>query len=101
MAVAAAVVAYRAHQGSGKDDEQQSYLGRLRAALRRYSEAFLLGSDISAALLHDLQAFLASDGQELPRSLRQLLRLAQPQVRGRTEADGQLSGVLRAAIDVL
>ena len=79
MALAAAVVAYRACQGSDKAG-RPSYVGRVRAALRQYSEAFLLGSDISAALLADLRNFLASDAQELPQSLRQLLRIAQSEV---------------------
>ena len=80
MALAAAVVAYRSCQSGDKGAREVSYLGRVRAALRKYSEAFLLGSDISSALLRDLQAFLASDAAELPRSFRQLLRLASSQV---------------------
>ena len=79
MAVAATIVAYKSYQ-SGDKGPRVSYLGRIRAALRKYSEAFLLGSDISSALLRDLQAFLASDAAELPQSFRQLLRLANSQV---------------------
>ena len=79
MALAAAVVAYRTYQGTDKTG-RPSYIGRIRAALRQYSEAFLLGSDISSAVLADLRTFLASDAQELPQSLRQLLRIVQSEV---------------------
>ena len=77
----AGVVAYRTY--SGKEPVAGwSYLLRVRKALRKYSEAFLLGSDISSLLLRDMQTFLASDAQELPQSFKQLLRVAQSQVRG-------------------
>ena len=58
-----------------------SYLTRVRKALREYSEAFLMGSEISSLLLRDLQAFLASDAQDLPQSLKQVLKLAESEVR--------------------
>ena len=58
-----------------------SYLTRLRKALREYSEAFLMGSEISSLLLRDLQAFLASDAKDLPQSLKQVLKLAESEVR--------------------
>ena len=57
-----------------------SYLTRVRKALREYSEAFLMGSEISSLLLRDLQAFLASDAQDLPQSLKQVLKLAESEV---------------------
>ena len=75
----AGVVAYRTY--SGKEPVAGwSYLLRVRKALQKYSEAFLLGSDISSLLLRDLQTFLASEAQELPQSFKQLLRMAQSQV---------------------
>ena len=58
-----------------------SYLTRVRKALREYSEAFLMGSEISSLLLRDLQAFLASNAQDLPQSLKQVLKLAESEVR--------------------
>ena len=76
----AGVVAYRTYNGK-EPVAGWSYLARVRKALRKYSEAFLIGSDISSLLLRDLQTFLASDAQELPQSFKQLLRLAQSQVR--------------------
>lgn len=73
------MVAYRSY--SGKEAVPGwSYVSRVRNALRRYSEAFLMGSEISSLLLRDLQTFLASDAQELPQSFKQLLRLAESQV---------------------
>lgn len=78
--MSAGVVAYRTY--SGKEPlAGWSYLLRVRKALLRYSEAFLMGSEISSLLLKDLQTFLASDAQELPQSFKQFLRLAQSQVR--------------------
>ena len=79
----AGVVAYRTYRGE-EPVAGWSYLLRIRKALRKYSEAFLVGSDISSLLLRDLQTFLASDAKELPQSFRQLFRLAQSQVRIRT-----------------
>ena len=76
----AGVVAYRTYNGK-EPVAGRSYLARVRTALRKYSEAFLIGSDISSLLLRDLQTFLASDAQELPQSFKQLFRLAQSQVR--------------------
>ena len=79
LVVGAGVVAYRSY--SGKEAVPGwSYVSRVRNALRRYSEAFLMGSEISSLLLRDLQTFLASDAQELPQSFKQLLRLAESQV---------------------
>ena len=50
MTAVAAVLAYRSYQGN--EEGRQTYLGRLRSALRKYSEAFLLGAEISSSLLH-------------------------------------------------
>ena len=76
----AGVVAYRSY--SRKEPVAGwSYLTRVRKALREYSEAFLMGSEISSLLLRDLQAFLASDAQDLPQSLKQVLKLAESEVR--------------------
>jgi hypothetical protein len=78
MTVAAAVLVYRSYYGTDKGTV--SYMGRLRAALQNYSNALMMGSEISSLLLSDLQTFLASDTQELPQSLKQLLRLAESKV---------------------
>lgn len=72
------MLAYRTYYGTDKG--RGSYIGRLRTALRKYSEAFVAGSEISSLLLSDLQSYLSSDAQELPQSFRQLLRLAESQV---------------------
>lgn len=69
-----------ADEAAGAADKR-SYVARLRAALKQYSEAFLAGAELSAHVMRDLQAFLAGDVEELPVSLRQLSRLAQSQVR--------------------
>ena len=80
LVMGAGVVAYRSY--SGKEPVAGwSYLQRVRKALRRYSEAFLMGSEISSLLLRDLQTFLASDAQELPQSFKQLFRLAESEAR--------------------
>ena len=80
LIVGAGVVAYRSY--SKKEPVAGgSYLTRVRKALREYSEAFLMGSEISSLLLRDLQAFLASDAQDLPQSLKQVLKLAESEVR--------------------
>lgn len=78
LTAAAAVLAYRSYYGTKSGGE--SYVSRLRAALRKYSEAFLLGSEVSSLLLSDLQSFLTSDSDQLPQSFKQLLRLAESQV---------------------
>lgn len=80
LVMGAGVVAYRTYRGE-EPVAGWSYLLRVRKALRKYSEAFLVGSDISSLLLKDLQTFLASDAEELPQSFKQLLRLAQSQVK--------------------
>lgn len=79
LIVGAGVVAYRSYTGK-EPVAGWSYLTRVRKALRKYSEAFLTGSEISRLLLKDLQTFLASDAQELPQSFKQLLRLAESEV---------------------
>ena len=84
-ALAGGLLLYRAltavaDEAAGAADKR-SYVARLRAALKQYSEAFLAGAELSAHVMRDLQAFLAGDVEELPVSLRQLSRLAQSQVR--------------------
>ena len=83
----AGVVAYRSYS-SKEPVAGWSYLTRARKALREYSEAFLMGSEISSLLLRDLQAFLASDAQDLPQSLKQVLKLAESEVRSSKLAGG-------------
>lgn len=78
MTAAAAVLIYRSYYGTDKGTV--SYISRLRASLRNYSNALMMGSEISSLIFSDLQAFLASDSQELPQSLKQLLRLAESKV---------------------
>ncbi len=78
LTAAAAVLAYRSYYRT--KDGGESYLSRLRIALRKYSEAFLVGSEVSSLLLSDLQSFLTSDSEQIPQSFKQLLRLAESQV---------------------
>ncbi|CAL8468532.1 g8072 [Coccomyxa elongata] len=91
LTAAAAVLAYRSYYRT--KDGGESYLSRLRIALRKYSEAFLVGSEVSSLLLSDLQSFLTSDSELIPQSFKQLLRLAESQ-----EVQQSTSQLVSAAI---
>ena len=54
---------------------------RMALALESYSQAAVLSSELSISVMHDLQAFLASESDELPQSLRQLSKVARSGVR--------------------
>lgn len=69
-----AVVAYVAHR-KGYLKAQGKW--PLLEALSSYREALVTGGAVASKLSHDLQAFLDSDEEEVPASLRQLMRLAQ------------------------
>ncbi|KAL4424613.1 hypothetical protein ABPG77_002231 [Micractinium sp. CCAP 211/92] len=83
---AAGYTAYRLYR-SDTAAAWREQLARLRAALGAYADAFGTGANTLTLLATDLRAFLASDGTELPPSLRQLARLLQsPEVAGTTSA---------------
>jgi hypothetical protein len=65
-----ALVAYKAYR-AGQDRVQE-----LQATLAKYSDAAASAGDILALLSVDIRNFLASDTDEVPRSLRQLAKLA-------------------------
>lgn len=69
-----AVVAYVAHR-RGYLKQKGSW--PLLEALQSYRQALLTGSQVASRLAADLQKFIESDAEEVPASLRQLLRLAQ------------------------
>lgn len=84
-AVLAGALAYKAYSSDALG-RGRSALERVRAAVRQYVDALATGADVASALLRDLQAFLASDSNELPPSLRQLARLLQSQEATATAA---------------
>lgn len=98
-----AVVAYVAHR--------QGYLKRrgkwpLLEALSSYRQALVTGGAVASKLASDLQAFIDSDAEEIPASLRQLLRLAQSEeaqrateVLSSAACRGAVSGALSSATE--
>lgn len=85
----AAYLAYRASQPAGQERQQSSasastsspapagLVARLRTTLSNYAQAVAASSSACATLASDLHAFLTSDVDEVPRSLRQLAKLVQ------------------------
>jgi hypothetical protein len=69
------VAAYRLYR-SERLKATHAALQTAADTLGRYNAAAASASDMVALLAHDLRAFLASDGDEVPRSLRQLAKLA-------------------------
>lgn len=96
LTAAAAVLAYRSYHCT--KDGGDSYLSRLRVALQKYSDAFLVGSEVSSLLLSDLQSFLTSDSEQIPQSFKQLLRLAESQEVQQTTSQ-LVSAAVRGAIE--
>jgi hypothetical protein len=72
---AAAVASYLGYKAYRS--ESAANLARLGTTLRQYAAAAANLSGTASVLAADLQAFLASDADELPRSLRQLNKLLQ------------------------
>eukprot|EP00775_Hariotina_reticulata_P004477 gene4477-4731_t len=68
-----ALVAYKTYR-AGQDRVQE-----LQATLAKYSDAAASAGDVLALLSVDIRNFLASDTDEVPRSLRQLAKLARSQ----------------------
>ena len=79
VSIAGLLIAYRYYQSIPKSEGEPelSYLQRFKLALKRYSDAFLLGSDLASGILRDLHTFVQSDSSEVPQSIRQLARLLQ------------------------
>ncbi|KAK9859791.1 hypothetical protein WJX84_001042 [Apatococcus fuscideae] len=78
VSVAGLLLAYRYYQSPKAEGEPElSYLQRLKLALKKYSDAFLLGGDLVSGILRDLHSFVQSDSSELPQSIRQVARLLQ------------------------
>lgn len=73
-ATAVAYLAYRAY-----NSESAAKLGKLKKAVGNYSSALGSVSATAALITGDLHAFLSSDQDELPQSLKQLNKLFQSQ----------------------
>lgn len=71
-AAALAYLAYKAYHS-----ESASQLGKLKKSVQDWAGALSSASSTTALVLSDLHAFLNSDADELPRSLRQLNKLVQ------------------------
>lgn len=85
-ALLSAALAYRAYKSETVHSGKR-YLSRLRAALQKYTDALATGGDVCSSLVQDLQLFLQSEGDDIPRSLRQLTKLIQsPEVVATTSS---------------
>jgi hypothetical protein len=75
VAAAAGYLAYRAYHSKGLASTQAT-LARAAETLQRLAGAAGAAGDVLEQVATDLRAFLASDTNEVPRSLRQLAKLA-------------------------
>lgn len=80
-AAAGTVAAYKVYR-SERVKATQKALQSLQDTLAKYSDAATSAGDVLAVVSKDLQEFLASDTDEVPRSLKQLGKLARsPEVQ--------------------
>lgn len=100
LSVAGLFLAYRYYQSLPKaeGEPELSYLQRLKLALKRYSDAFLVGGELVSGILTDLHSFVQSDSSELPQSIRQLARLLQSQEVARSTS-ALTAAVFRGIVD--
>ena len=92
---AAGALAYR----SGALHKAAEQCKKTAALLRLYLQALQTGGEITASVLRDLQAFLASEEDEIPPSLRQLAKLVASAEASRcfaTAVEGTLRGAAAA-----
>lgn len=69
------VAAYKVYRSERLKATQQA-LQTAADTLAKYSDAASSVGQVAAVIAHDINAFLASDSNEVPRSLRQLAKLA-------------------------
>ena len=69
---------------SGRRSDSLAALIELRERLSKgadsYSSSFVLSGETTNLLAKDMHQFLTSDSEELPQSLKQLLKLAKSEV---------------------
>ncbi|KIY97246.1 hypothetical protein MNEG_10718, partial [Monoraphidium neglectum] len=86
VAAAASYVAYKAYNSQGLASTQATLL-RAAETLHRLGAAAGSAGAVLEQVSSDLRAFLESDADEVPRSLRQLAKLARcPEVQGTIQA---------------
>mmetsp|Transcript_34816 Transcript_34816/g.98714 ORF Transcript_34816/g.98714 Transcript_34816/m.98714 type:complete len:435 (+) Transcript_34816:281-1585(+) len=74
LALGLAGAAAYAYQ-SGTFDKAKQTCKRVYGLLQLYYEAAQTGGEVASSVMNDLQAFMASDSDELPQSLKQLAKL--------------------------